>query len=88
MIVAAALWAVALTTMGFAFAVDDVRGLFEVANTLALMACVPTFHLIAETMFEHYHEVAQRERVELVGELAEMLGRSDASRDLPRVDHR
>lgn len=87
-IAATALWVTAITSTVFAFVAANDHGLFEAANIVALMACVPTFWLMAESRLEHYHQIAQRQRVELVGELAEMLGRSDAQRDIPRVTHR
>ena len=86
-IAAAALWASAFTTTLLAFANSDVEGLFETANMLALVACVPSFYLVAEHLFERYHRRLVRERRHLFSELAEALGRADAVRDLSHIGH-
>lgn len=85
---AAALWAVSVTSMFWAFNDQDREGLFELANMIALVACVPSFYLVADYLFrKHYRKIA-RDHDELLGDLCEIVGRADADRGLARIDRR
>ena len=83
-----ALWATTFTIVGFAFTTDDAHDMLEIANIVALMACVPTFYLIAETMFERHIAEVKRDHDDLLGEISRVVGRADAEREVRHVGRR
>ena len=87
-VVATALWATSITMNAFAFTVADEEGMFETATIIALIACVPTFYLMAEALLERHMKMVARDHRALLGELCEVVGRADAARGLTRVDKR
>lgn len=87
-VAAAALWATAITMSAFAFTVRDTEGMFETANIVALAACVPTFYLMAEALFERHFTKVERDHEQLLLAISRLVERSGAERDLPRVHRR
>jgi len=85
---ATALWATSITMVGFGFAIHGIEGMFELANMVALMACVPTFYLIAEVLFARHMRCVSRDHRELLGDVLEVVGRADAERDLRQIHRR
>ena len=87
-VAATALWATTFTIVGFAFTTTDAHDMLEISNIVALMACVPTFYLVAEAMFAHHMQQVARDHREILGDLVEVVGRADAERQLRHVGRR
>lgn len=87
-IAAAALWATAITVEVIAFRDRDALGLFASANLVALVACVPTFYLAAESLLERHMEKVSLDHDDLLRALCRSMSRAGAERDVTHVDSR
>lgn len=94
-VLAAGLWTLSAAVMGFALD-GSPNSLAEVALWLALVAWVPTAHLVMnytvsrsrDALCVELDEMVGRHRAQLVRAVLEVIGREDAGRDMSRIGDR